>query len=297
MRAEGFTRTEESTQLLKRLDIPRLTFATLESAQNFHAPRQAVTAGRTPAAGLSGEKLFQVAYQRHHANLMVNRHRQRGAQTAARFTNAFELHRQVEMRFGQEVSARAARLPGFKLQTIAHAARVIFQNFARGGAERQLPDARVLHSAREAHQLGAGVFTGRDVLIPLDAVGQNRRNVAQGFNVVYAGRFPPDAGAGRERRLRTWVGATAFEGVDQRGFFAADIAPCPGVHKQFEVKTGAKDIFTQQTRFGRFGNGPAQVLRRFDIFAAQEDIAAVGFQRERGDQHALHQEVRQLFHQ
>ena len=69
------------------------------------------------------------------------------------------------------------------------------------------------------------------------------------------------------------------------------------MHKQFEVKTGAKDIFTQQARFGRFGNGPAQMLRRFDIFAAQEDIAAPGFQRERGDQHAFHQQVRQLFHQ
>ena len=82
------------------------------------------------------------------------------------------------MRFGQEVGARAARLPGFELQAIAHAARVLFEDLARGGAERQLPDARVLHAAGETHQLGAGVFTGRNVLIPLDAVGQNRRNVA-----------------------------------------------------------------------------------------------------------------------
>ena len=283
--------------MLKRLDIPRLAFAALQGAQDLHAPRQAVAAGRTPAAGFAGKKFFEVAHQRNHADLVVDGHRQRGTQTATRFTNAFELHRQIEVRFGQEVGARAARLPGFKLQTIAHAARVIFEDLARGGAERQFPDARVLHPSREAHQLGAGVFTGRNVLIPLDAVGQNRRNVAQGFNVVHAGRFPPYAGAGRERRLRTWIGAAAFEGVNQRGFFAADIAPCPSVHKQFEVKTGAKDIFPQQARFGRFGDCPAQVLRRFDIFAAQEDIAAVGFQRERGDQHAFHQQVRQLFHQ
>ncbi|MDI8746263.1 asparagine synthase-related protein, partial [Salmonella enterica subsp. enterica serovar Montevideo] len=37
MRAEGFTRPEETTQLLKCLNIPRLAFATLQRAQNFHA--------------------------------------------------------------------------------------------------------------------------------------------------------------------------------------------------------------------------------------------------------------------
>lgn len=36
---------------------------------------------------------------------------------------------------------------------------------------------------------------------------------------------------------------------------------------------------------------------RFDIFAAQEDVTTIRFQRERGDQHAFHQQVRQLFHQ
>ena len=91
---------------------------------------------------------------------MVNGHRQRGTQTAPRFTNTFELHRQVKMRFGQEVGARAARLPGLKLQAITHAAGIIFQNFARGGAERQFPDARIFHPAREAHQLGTGIFAG-----------------------------------------------------------------------------------------------------------------------------------------
>ena len=91
---------------------------------------------------------------------MVDGHRQRGAQTATCFTNAFKLHRQIEVRFGQEVGTGAARLPGFKLQAIAHAAGVIFEDLARGSAERQLPYARILHAPGEAHQLGAGIFAG-----------------------------------------------------------------------------------------------------------------------------------------
>ena len=201
------------------------------------------------------------------------------------------------MRFSQEVGTRAARLPGLELQAIAHAAGVIFEDLARGGAERQLPDARIFHSPGEAHQLGAGIFTGGNVLIPLNAVSQNRRHVAQGFNVVNAGRFAPYAGAGRERRLRARVRAAAFERVNQRGFFAANIAPCPGMDEQLEVKTGAEYVFAEQARFGRFGNRPAQMLSRFNIFSAQEDVAAVSFQRKSGDQHTLHQQVRQLLHQ
>ncbi len=201
------------------------------------------------------------------------------------------------MRFGQEVGPCPTRLPGFKLQAIAHAAGVIFEDLTRGGAERQLPDARILHPAGEAHQLGASIFAGGNVLVPLDAVGEDRRHVAQGFHVVDASRLAPHAGARRERRLGARVSTPAFQGVDQRRLFTADIAPCPGVDKQFEVKPGAKDVFPQQACFSGFGNRTTQMLGRFDIFAAQEDVAAVRFQRKRGDQHAFHQQVRQLLHQ
>ncbi|CNU88727.1 Uncharacterised protein [Salmonella enterica subsp. enterica serovar Bovismorbificans] len=40
------------------------------------------------------------------------------------------------MRLGQEVGSRPARLPGFEFQAIAHTARVVFEDLARGGAER-----------------------------------------------------------------------------------------------------------------------------------------------------------------
>ncbi|CSP44860.1 Uncharacterised protein [Shigella sonnei] len=145
---------------------------------------------------------------------MVNRHRQRRTQTAARFTDTFEFHRQIKVRFGQEVSPRAAWLPGFKFQTITHTTGVIFEDLACGGAERQFPQSRIFHPTGEAHQLGASIFTFRDVLIPLHAVSEDRRNVTQGFDVVDTGRFAPYAGGCREGGFRAWVSTTPFQGVD-----------------------------------------------------------------------------------
>ncbi len=67
--------------------------------------------------------------------------------------------------------------------------------------------------------------------------------------------------------------------------------------KQLEVKASAKNVFTQQPRLGRFGDGTTQALGGLDVLAAQEDVAPVRFQREGGDQHPLYQQVRQLLHQ
>ena len=118
------------------------------------------------------------------------------------------------MRFGQEIGARTTWLPGFEFQAVTHTTSVIFKDFTRGGAERQFPQARIFHPTGEAHQLGASIFAFRDVLIPLHAVREDRRNVAQGFNVVDAGRFTPCTGGCREWRLRARVSATPFQGVD-----------------------------------------------------------------------------------
>ena len=67
--------------------------------------------------------------------------------------------------------------------------------------------------------------------------------------------------------------------------------------EQFEIETCSHNVFAKQTRFGGFGNGTAQINCRFDIFATQEDVATVSFQRKRGDEHTFHQQVRQLLHQ
>ena len=176
------------------------------------------------------------------------------------------------------------------------ARKTIASNAVTINGEKQ-SDPEYFFTTGEAHQLGARVFALRNVLVPLHAVREDSRYVTQGFDVVYAGRLTPCARACRERRLRAWVSTATFEGVDQRGFFTADVTPCPSVDKQFKVETGAHNVFAKQTGFGRFGDCATQMHGCFDIFTAQEDITTVRFQRKRGNQHAFHQQVRQLFHQ
>ena len=135
----------------------------------------------------------------------------------------------------------AARLPALELEAVAHATGVVFEQLARGHAEWQFPQARVLDLAGEAHELGAHVFAAfaGQRFVPVHAVGNDRRYVAQGFDVVYAGRFAPHANGGREGRLGARVGAAAFEGVDQCGFFTADVTPGAGVDEQLEIEAAA----------------------------------------------------------
>ena len=67
--------------------------------------------------------------------------------------------------------------------------------------------------------------------------------------------------------------------------------------KQLEIETCSHNVFAKQTRFGGFSNGTAQIHCRFNIFATQEDVATIRFQRKRRNEHTLHQQVRQLLHQ
>src|SRR5690606_9338875 len=129
------------------------------------------------------------------------------------------------------------------------------------------------------------------------ALANDGRHVAQGLDVVDAGRFAPDADSSREGRLGARVGATAFQRVDQRGFFAANVATGAGVHEQLEIEAAAEDVTAQQTGSLGFGDGAIEVGGGVDVLAAQEDVAAVGLERARGDQHAFHQQVWQLLHE
>ncbi len=199
----------------------------------------------------------------------------------------------------EETGTGTAWLPGLELEAVAHAAGVVFEQFTTGDAEWQFPQARVLDLAGEAHELGAhvfGTFAGQR-FVPVNAVGNDRRHVAQGFDVVHAGRLAPHAHGGREGRLGARVGAAAFEGVDQCGFFTADVTPGAGVDEQLEIETRTENVLAQQAGRLGFFHGTVEVLGGGGVFAAQEDVATVGFQRTGTDQHAFDQQMGQLLHQ
>ena len=199
----------------------------------------------------------------------------------------------------QEAGARAARLPGFQAIAALHAAGVIFKQLAGGDAKGQLPDPGVVHLAGEAHQLGAVIFRARQrqPVIPGDPVADNGGDVAEGLDVVDAGGFAPDAGNGGEGGFGTRVGAAPFQRIDQRRLFTTDVAAGAGVDEQLEIKTGAQNVLAQQTGGLGLFHRTAQVDGSIHILAAQEDIAAIGFERPGRDDHPLDQQVGQLLHQ
>ncbi len=299
MSTEGTAWAEEVDQAQQGLDVFGAALAFFQGAQHLHAPWQTVAARGAPAARLAGEELFHVAQQGHHVDAVVHRHGQAGTHTGANLSNAAGVHLRIQVLGQQEAGTGAAWLPALELEAIAHAAGVVFEQLAGGNAERQFPQARVLHLAGEAHQLGAMVFAAfaGQRLVPVVAVGDDGRHVAQGLDVVHARRLAPHADGGREGRLGARVGATAFQGVDQRGFFTADVATGTGMHEQLEVEAAAEDVLAQKACGLGFLDGTVQVLGRGGVLATQEDVAAVGLQRTGADQHAFDQQMGLLLHQ
>ncbi len=267
--------------------------------QQLDAPGQAVAARCAEAAGLAGEELLHVAQQGHHVDAVVHRHGQAGTHAGAHFGDAAGIHLGVQVLGQQEAGTGAAWLPALELEAVAHAAGVVFEQLAGGDAEGQFPQARVLHLAGEAHQLGAVVFAAfaGQGFVPFHAVADDRRHVAQGLDVVHAGRLAPHAHGGREGRLGARVGATAFQGVDQCGFFTADVTPGAGVDEQLEIEAATQDVLAQKACGLGFFHGTTQVLGGGGVLAPQEDVAAVGLECASTDQHAFDQQMGQLLHQ
>src|SRR5262249_1625279 len=93
--------------------------------------------------------------------------------------------------------------------------------------------------------------------IPLDAARQNLRSVDKSLDIINDRRLrePPDRP--RERRLVARFGAVAFDGLDQRAFFTANVTARTDKQPQIEVQAAAQNIFPQQ----------AGAIRAPDLFA------------------------------
>src|SRR3989338_3147228 len=149
--AEGLAGAEQGAQLLQGLDVAGLALALFQGPQQLDAPGQAVAAGGAESAGLAGEELFHVAQQADHVDALVHRHGQAGAHAGADLGDAGGEHGRIQVLWQQETGAGAAGLPAFELEAVAHAAGIVLEQLAGRDAERQLPEAGVLHLAGKAH--------------------------------------------------------------------------------------------------------------------------------------------------
>ena len=80
-----------------------------------------------------------------------------------------------------------------------------------------------------------------------DAAHQNDRRESKRLDVVDDGRLVPKAIRARKGRLVARLGALAFDGFKQRGFFAADIAAGADEDFKIEIEIAAQNVLAEQS--------------------------------------------------
>ncbi|MND80144.1 hypothetical protein D3C80_719100 [compost metagenome] len=103
------------------------------------------------------------------------------------------------------------------------------------------------------------------------------------------------------QRRQRWLGADnatlAFDGFEQRGFFAANIGAGAHPHLQVERLAAAGYVSTQVASVTRDGEGLVEYPDGIGILRAHIDITLVGTHGEAGNDHALDQQEGVAFHQ
>ena len=80
----------------------------------------------------------------------------------------------------------------------------------------------------------------------------------------------------RERRFRTGIAALAFNGLDQCGFLAADIAAKAGTDLDIKREICAKKVVSQIAFFPGLLDGRVQPVFTQVVFPPAVDVALVG---------------------
>ena len=114
----------------------------------------------------------------------------------------FRLQSQLQRHVGgQNAGERPTRLHRLQRATLLPRGRVggVIEGAERE-AERQLDDARPVHVAGDAEDLGAAVALGADGVEGLQAALQDERDAGVGLDVVDVARLAEDARVGREGR-------------------------------------------------------------------------------------------------
>src|SRR5882724_4229583 len=143
--------------------------------------------------------------------------------------------------------------------------------------------AGTLDMAGDTKQLGADIVGPSDGGEPRSTPPQNIRRDGNRLDVVDGGRAAEQTDIGGEWRLQPWHALLAFEALQQRGFFTANIGA--GAMRHVEVERPAVDVVLAD-QFGRIGliDRGLQMLALPDEFAAHINIASVRAHREAGKQ-------------
>src|SRR5690606_27403391 len=103
---------------------------------------------------------------------------------------------------------------------------------------------------------------------PGRTAAQDRRDDRDALDIVHRRRTAIEACAGRERRLQARLALLAFEALDHRGLFAADVGSRAAVNEHVEVVARSGRILAEEARVVSLLHRGEQRLRLADEFAA-----------------------------
>src|SRR4029453_10494244 len=110
----------------------------------------------------------------------------------------------------------------------------------------------------EADELRAGMAVAAEPAIPRRALADDGRHGRERLDVIDRGRKILEPVCDREGRLvaREWM--FAFETVEQRTFFAANVSTRAAPQMDFEIELAAKNVPTEQRCLFGLGNRALQ---------------------------------------
>ena len=218
----------------------------------------------------------------------------RRAKARAERLQAIKIHWRVHDFLGRNQRYRRATRNNGKeiVPTAANAACMLFNQLTEGNAHRFFHGARLVHMARNLEQLGSSIILTAKALEPIRATAQDRWRDGNGFHIVDRGWATIKARARRERRLQARLALFAFQAFDHRGFFTADIGPCPTVHEHVKIIAGLGGIFAEQAGGIGFVHGGLKHLGFVDKLTANIDIGGACAHGETRNQCTFQQAMR-----
>src|SRR5262249_4833698 len=112
---------------------------------------------------------------------------------------------------------------------------------AQGDAKRHFIDARVAYVSRYTKQAVAGRLRGADARVGGGSVQNDFRDVGESFHVVDHGWRVKQTRLRGEGMLVGWLATESLDGIEERGFFAADVSACATAKFDVESKAGAEN--------------------------------------------------------
>ena len=274
-------------QLLDPVELLQSRLALGDVVEHLQETVRSDPAGHTFAAGfLAGE--FQIELRDiHHTGVFVHDDQSAGAHHGTDLREALVVDRCVNMDRRNTAAGRTAGLRRLEPLAIGNASADLFDDLAERCAHGDFHQADVRDLAAEGEHLGALGGLGTDRGIPLRSLEDDLGDVGIGLDVVEDGRLPEETFHSRERRPRAGLSALAFDGGHQRRLLAADESAGAETDLDVKIKSGSKDVLTQEPVLPGLFERDLQTLNSDWILGADIHIALAGADREACNGHCL----------